>query len=272
MNRLHRSRQVQILSMLTEGVSICAISRITGVHKVTILKLLKETSEKCEALLDSKMRDIPAKEIQADEIWTYVAKKQRKVRSSDGRGVGDQFIFVALEAETKLVPCYAVGKRDALTATRFMMDLRRRIQGRVQLTTDAFRPYPDAVERAFGADVDYAQLIKAFRSNGFTREVYNPSDIIETIPITIMGNPNKRSISTSYIERQNLTMRMQMRRLTRLTNGFSKKLDNLKAALALHFAWYNFGRIHQTLKVTPAMESGITDHLWGWEDIMDWSN
>ena len=142
MNRLHRSRQVQILSMLTEGVSICAISRITGVHKVTILKLLKETGEKCETLLDSKMRDIPAKEIQADEIWTYVAKKQRKVRRSDVRGVGDQFIFVALEAETKLVPCYAVGKRDALTASRFMMDLRRRIRGRVQLTTDAFRPYP----------------------------------------------------------------------------------------------------------------------------------
>ena len=179
---------------------------------------------------------------------------------------------MAIEAETKLIPCYAVGKRDALTATRFMMDPKRRIQGRVQLTTDAFRAYPDAVELAFGSDMDYAQLIKAFRSNGFTREVYGPSDIVETVPITIMGNPDKRSISTSYIERQNLTMRMQMRRLTRLTNGFSKKLVNLKAALALHFAWYNFGRIHQTLKVTPAMEAGIADHLWGWEDIMDWSN
>ena len=188
---------------------------------------------------------------------------------SDGLDVGDQFIFVAMEAETKLVPCYAVGKRDALTAARFMMDLKRRIRGRVQLTTDAFPAYPDAVELAFGSDVDYAQLIKAFRSNGFTREVYGPSDIVETVPITIMGNPDKRSISTSYIERQNLTMRMQMRRLTRLTNGFSKKLENLKAALALHFSWYNFGRIHQTLKVTPAMEAGITDHLWSWEEIMD---
>ncbi len=272
MNCLHRSKKVQILSMLTEGMSICAISRITGVHKVTILKLLNEAGEECEALLDSKMRDIPAKEIQADEIWTYVAKKQRKVRRSDGLGVGDQFIFVAMEAETKLIPCYAVGKRDTLTANRFMIDLQSRIRGRVQLTTDAFRAYPDAVELAFGVDVDYAQLIKAFRSNGFTREVYNPSDIIQTVPITIVGNPDKRSISTSYIERQNLTMRMQMRRLTRLTNGFSKKLCNLKAALALHFAWYNFGRIHQTLKVTPAMEAGITDYLWGWEDIMDWSN
>ena len=250
MNRLHRSRQVQILSMLTEGVSICAISRITGVHKVTILKLLKETGKKCEALLDSKMRDIPAKEIQADEIWTYVAKKQRKVRRSDGLGVGDQFIFVALEAETKLIPCYAVGKRDALTALRFMMDLQSRIRGRVQLTTDAFPAYPEAIERAFGSAVDYAQLIKAFRSNGVHRDTYTPADIVEMIPITLMGKPNRRSISTSYIERQNLTMRMSMRRFTRLTNAFSKKLDNLKAALALHFAWYNFGRIHQSLKVT----------------------
>ncbi len=245
------------------------MSRITGVHKVTILRLLKETGEKCEALLDSKMRDIEAKEIQCDEIWTYVAKKEKRRKRTDGPDVGDQYIFVALEAQTKLIPCYAVGKRDGTTATRFMKDLESRLDGRIQLTTDAFPAYPDAVEESFGADVDYAQLIKAFRSNGVHRDAYAPADIVEMIPITIMGSPDRRSISTSYIERQNLTIRMQMRRFTRLTNAFSKKLDNLKAALALHFAWYNFGRIHQSLKVTPAMEAGITEHLWEWEEILN---
>ena len=168
-----------------------------------------------------------------------------------------------------MVPCFEVGKRDQQTATRFMLNLWERLSGRFQLTTDAFQGYFEAVETVFGADVDFGMLVKSYKSNGTPkREGYTPSDIADIQSMPVSGNPDPHRISTSHIERQNLSLRMSCRRLTRLTTAFSKKLDNLKAALALHFAWYNFGRIHQTLRVTPAMEAGITDHIWTWEEIL----
>ena len=266
MNRLPISRKVQILTALTEGASVRSVSRMTGAHIVTILRLLGEAGDKAKALMDAKIRDIRAKEIQCDEIWGFVGKKDKRLNGGDGASLGSQFVFVAIEARTKLVPTFVVGKRNLETATRFMLDLRKRVAGRVQITTDAFPVYADAVEVAFGVDCDYAMLIKSYASNGYPKsEGYVPSDFMDTKPITITGNPDPKKISTSYIER---TMRMSMRRLTRLTNGFSKKLENLKAALALHFAWYNFGRVHQTLRVTPAMAAGITGHIWTWEEIL----
>jgi len=205
-----------------------------------------------------------------DEIWTYVAKKEKRVRyGDDPTEVGDQYVFVAMDSETKLIPCFRVGKRDSVSAWYFVQDLQERLANRIQLTTDGFRPYKDAVEDAFGMDVDYAMLVKVYSSDSGQAETrYSPGEIVDTRIIPITGNPKPRLISTSHIERQNLTIRMQLRRFTRLTNAFSKKLKNMKAALALHFAHYNFCRIHQTLRVTPAMASGITDSLWSIERLV----
>ena len=184
--------------------------------------------------------------------------------------MGDQYIFVALDADSRLVPVFHVGKRDGWTATQFLADLQSRLLNRIQLTSDAFAPYEQAVEDTFGVDVDYAQLIKIYRSNGAGRGRYAPPEIIEAIPSTINGEPDPWKVSTSYVERQNLTMRMSMARFTRLSLAFSKKLDNLKAALALHFAWYNLGRVHGSLRVTPAMEAQITNHVWTMEELLLW--
>ena len=187
-------------------------------------------------------------------------------------GIGDQYVFVGIDADTKLVISHLVGKRDGDSAYNFMCDFKKRVTSRIQLTTDGFRPYINAVDDAFGSDVDYAQLIKIYgapqASAASERNWYEPSRVAGIIPVGIMGNPRMMAVSTSHVERQNLTMRMQMRRFTRLTNGFSKRLENLKAAIALHFAWYNFVRVHQTLRVTPAMAASVTDHLWSLEDLL----
>lgn len=220
--------------------------------------------------MNERVRDVDSVQIQVDEIWCYVGKKQKRVTDRDPHQFGDQYVFVAIDPETKLVPTFAVGKRDGMTTFLFMNGLRKRLRDRIQLTSDAFVPYIDATESVFWADVDYAQLVKLYGSQVETgRERYSPSRITGTAISKIQGNPDETFVCTSHVKRQNLTMRMSMRRFTRLPNGFSKRLKNLKAAVALHFAYYNFCRIHSTLDVTPAMEAGITDHVWSVEELLD---
>ncbi len=272
MNVVPKERQIRILMGLVEGNGIRSLERQTGTHRDTIMRLLYRVGEGCARLLDESMVDLPCRNVQTDEIWTFVKKKQRMLTDKEKRGpeLGDKYVFVAIDADTKLIPLHHVGKRDSVTATRFMMDLQSRLRNRIQLTTDAFAPYEDAVEIAFGNEVDYGQLVKIYKSNGAGRGRYAPPECVEAIPIVINGEPNPYNISTSYVERQNLTMRMCIARLTRLSLAFSKKLENLKAALSLHFAHYNFCRVHGSLRVTPAMEAGITGCIWVMEDILGW--
>jgi IS1 family transposase len=233
------------------------------------MRLLVRVGDRCEYLLDTAMRHLPCRIVQVDEIWTYVGKKEKRVNVDDDPAlVGDQYVFVAMDSETKLVPCFRVGKRNAANTWYFMQDLSQRISGRPQLTSDGFRPYANAVDDAFGANVDYAMLVKTYGESDGADKRYSPGEIIDARPIPISGDPKPWLISTSHIERQNLTMRMQIRRFTRLTNAFSKKLENLKAALALHFAWYNFCRIHSSLRVTPAMAAGVVSNVWGITDLL----
>ena len=269
MNTLSQEKKIQVLNALIEGCSIRSVERMTGVHRDTIMRLGVEVGAKCQRFLDQKLVNLTIEAAEIDEIWGYVRKKQKRVTPLDNeREVGDQYTFVAMDAKTKLVVSHLVGKRNGENALELMRDLQFRVKNRPQVTTDGFQPYVDAVERSFGAKVDFAQLVKIYGGNEKTRERYSPSEIVTAIPVTIMGKPKSERISTSYIERQNLTMRMQMRRFTRLTNAFSKKLANLKAAVALHFAHYNFMRVHSSLRVTPAMEAGIATHIWTWQELL----
>lgn len=273
MNTLPADKKLTILSALVEGSSIRSIERMTGVHRDTIMRLGFNTGNACVRFLDSRVKNVAAKKVQVDEIWTYVFKKQARITLEESiSGIGDQYVFVGIDAETKLVISHLVGKRDGASAYYFMRDLRDRLANRVQLTTDGFRPYINAVEDTFGTDVDYAQLIKIYgqpqASTASARNWYEPVRVIGAIPMAVMGLPRPMAVSTSHVERQNLTMRMQMRRFHRLTNAFSKKLEHLKSAIALHFAWYNFVRVHQTLRTTPAMAANLTDHLWTLEDLL----
>ncbi len=262
--RISEEKAVQILNMLVEGVGINAASRLTGVHKETVLRVLALAGERCERILDEKIRNVTVEQVQADEIWSFVHCKQKNVRrGQDDRAIGDQYTWVALDPKSKLVISYIVGKRSGLNALALMTDLCGRLANRTQLTTDGFAPYVGAVEDVFGADIDFAQLIKIYANPTEERRGrYSPSECIGAVPTSVTGNPDPEMICTSHVERSNLTMRTFIRRMTRLCLGFSKKLDNLKAAVALYFAWYNFVRIHGSLKVTPAMEAGITDHVW----------
>jgi IS1 family transposase len=272
MNTLKLEKKLAVLSALVEGNSIRSTERMTGVHRDTIMRLLVEVGERCQNILDERMRGFHSRLIQADEIWTYCRCKQQRLADEEQNNpeLGDQYVFVALDAESKLIPLFVVGKRDTTTAHRFIDGLRQRLNGngRIQLTTDGFRSYLTAVEEFFGNDVDYAQLVKVYGTEPAGDGRYAPPRVTETVSTPITGNPDPRHISTSYVERQNLTIRMMCRRFTRLTNAFSKKLANLKAALALHFAYYNFCRIHATLRVTPAMEAGLTDRVWGLQDFI----
>lgn len=273
MNVLKIEKKVAVLSALVEGNSIMSTERMTGVHRDTIMRLMIRTGEGCARFMDAKMRGLGCRQIQCDEIWTFVGKKEKRVNGNDNRMlVGDQYIFVALDAETKLVPCFRVAKRNAENTWYFVQDLQARLAHRAQLTTDGFRAYLPAVEDAFGANVDFAQLIKVYEHDESKRERYSPSDVVQVVPIPIEGRPDPNFISTSYIEAQNLTMRMRLRRLTRLTNAYSKKLRNLKAAVALHFAHYNFVRIHMSLRVTPAMAGQVSNHIWDMEELLAASN
>lgn len=273
MNRLSLDRRTQAISCLVEGSSIRSTERMTGIHRDTIMRLLVEVGTGCQALLDTHMRDLTCKRLQCDEIWSFCYAKSKNVplEMKGERGVGDVWTWTSICAETKLVPSWLVGARDAATAHRFMADLSERLANRIQLTTDGNRVYLEAVEHYFGANIDYAMLIKQYggegeRSKPETR--YSPGNIVRASKARIMGDPDVDHVSTSYAERANLTMRMCMRRFTRLTNAFSKKIENHCAAVSLHFMYYNFVRRHQTLRVTPAMAAGVSNRLWSVEDIV----
>lgn len=271
-NVLKKEKKVAVLRALVEGCSIRSTERMTGVHRDTICKLLVEVGEKCEQLMNDKMKKVSSEKIQIDEIWAYVGKKQKNVKPGENKKVlGDQYTFVAIDAETKLVISYEVGKRDSETAISFLSKLRNAVSERFQLSSDGFTPYMDAVESIWGADIDYGQIIKSYEGDNAGRGRYSPARIIDITKRVVQGSPKKKDISTSYIERQNLTMRMCMRRFTRLTNAFSKKLRNLKAAVALHFVYYNFCRIHKTLSCSPAMAAGIVNELWNIEDLVEYA-
>lgn len=272
LGRMHidPAKGLQAIKCLLEGCSIRSTERLTGLHRDTILNLLVLAGQKASKLLDETMRGLRFNYVQCDEIWTFCFKKQKRVRDDDPSEFGDVWVFVAIDAESKLVPSFYVGKRTAKSTRDFVDDLSQRVNNKIQLTTDGFRFYVEAVERSFGADVDFAQLVKLYGDYGQhdSATKYSPSPIIECLTKIVQGNPDEKHISTSYVERQNLTMRMAMRRFTRLTNAFSKKLDNLKAAIALHFAYYNFCRVHSSLRVTPAMEAGLTDHVWQLDELL----
>lgn len=273
MNKLTTEQRAKIIAMLVEGNSINSTCRITGAAKNTVLKLLAEVGEACAGYQDGAMRNLPCKRIQADEIWSFVGMKQKNVpdERKDELGYGDVYTWTAIDADTKLVPCWHVGTRNAEAAHEFITDLASRLANRVQLTTDGHKAYIEAVEDAFGRDIDYAMLVKLYGVDDFGKEAsrrYSPAHCTGAEKRRIMGDPDLKEVSTSYVERANLTMRMHMRRFTRLTNAFSKKLENHMAAISLHFMYYNFCRIHKTLRVTPAMEAGITDHVWNLEEVV----
>jgi transposase-like protein/IS1 family transposase len=261
---IRQDRAVLALQLLLEGNSLRSTQRITGLDVNTIMTLLVKAGERCQSLMDTRLRNLRMAHIQLDEIWCFVGKKRRNVREGDSPEIGDQWVFVAIDADTKLIPCFHVGKRHIEDTRTFLWDLYGRIEGRTQLTTDGLHHYRAAVPDTFGLDVDFAQVIKMFNHGQFdsAEARYSPSPIAEVVSKVRSGDPDPEHISTSFVERQNLTMRMAIRRFTRLTNAFSKKLLNLKMAVALHFAYYNFCRTHKTIRVTPAMEAGITDHVW----------
>lgn len=269
-NFLPIHRKVQVLNALVEGASICSISRMTGVNKRTVLRVLCEAGEMAKEVLDSEIVNIKSRFVQTDEIWGYVGKKQKQCTDEEKRRgeKGDQYIWVAMDSETKLIVSYKVGKRTQENATSVMKDLAYRIPSRFQLSTDAFAGYFDAVDRVFGSEIDYGTIHKNYQDEVLGEKRYSPPKVVSVSLAVMTGYPVRKRISTSHVERQNLTMRMSMRRLTRLTNAFSKKLTNLEAAVALHFFHYNFMRIHQTLRVTPAMQAGIARKLWRWEDLL----
>jgi IS1 family transposase len=270
MNRLSTEQRVQILRCLVEGNSIRSTSRITGAAKNTVVKLLVDAGRACIKYQDKALRNLTCKRLQCDEIWSFCYSKQKNIpQEHKGEfGYGDVWTWTAICADTKIVPSWLVGDRSSETAYVFIQDLASRLKHRVQLTTDGYTAYLEAVEGAFGADIDYAMLIKLYGSDPEGEKRYSPAKIISTKGNSVTGNPDSKHISTSYVERQNLTMRMSMRRFTRLTNAFSKKVENLTYAVALHFMHYNFCRIHRTLRVTPAMEANVTDRLWNVGDIV----
>jgi IS1 family transposase len=270
MNKLSIEERSRILSALVEGNSMRAISRMTGVSRNTIDKLLCDLGTACFEYQNKVFRNLPCKRIQCDEIWSFVGAKEKNCTLEMKRkGAGDVWTWVALCADTKLVPCWFIGSRHAGSAYHFMHDLASRLAHRVQLTTDGHRAYLSAVEDAFGANIDYAMLQKIYGNAPEGPETrYSPAICMGMQCAVISGNSDSSHVSTSYVERQNLTMRMSMRRFTRLTNGHSKKLENHGHAIAIHYMYYNFGRINQSLRVTPAMEAGISDHVWSIEEII----
>lgn len=274
MNRLPIAKRVQILGCLTEGMSLRATSRLADVSINTVTKLLVDVGTACEAYQIEKIVGVKAKRIQCDEIWSFVGAKEANtppnVRGQLGRG--DVYTWVAIDADSKLVVSWLVGKRTTAYANAFMRDVAARLANRVQLTTDGHKGYLSAVEGAFGIDVDYAMLQKLYAGDGGQNSAsaqhrYSPGKCIGAIKGEVTGKPDMAHVSTSYVERQNLTMRMQMRRFTRLTNAFSKKVENHAHAVALHYMFYNFARIHKSLRVTPAMQAGISDQVWSLEEI-----
>jgi len=271
MNKLTTEKRAEILRLMAEGMSIRSIVRVTGASKNTVAKLLVNAGCAVAEYQDRVLRNLSCKRVQVDEIWAFCYAKQKNVPTAKAapEGAGDIWTWVAIDADTKLVPSWLVGGRDAGYAHEFMQDLASRLSNRIQLTSDGHKAYLEAVEGAFGADVDFAQLVKIYGESLEAEKRYSPAVCTGCKKRAVTGKPDKAAVSTSYAERQNLTMRMQNRRMTRLTNAFSKKFDNHVHAMALYFMHYNFVRIHQTLRVTPAMAAGVTDKLWSVEDVVN---
>jgi IS1 family transposase len=273
MNRLAKEQKIRVVSALVEGNSIRATVRMTGVAKNTVVKLLVDLADACVAYHDRNVRNLRVRRLQCDEIWNFVGAKAKNASpEKKAEGWGDTWTWTALDADTKLCVSYLVGGRDLGWAKDFMEDCASRIGNRVQITTDGHKAYLEAVESAFGADIDYAQLQKIYGAPTENEKHYSPARCIGCEMKTVSGNPDPKHVSTSYVERQNLSMRMSIRRFTRLTNAFSKKVENHAAAVALWFMYYNFCRVHQTLRVTPAMEAGIASHVWTIDELISLLN
>ena len=271
MNKLPTAKRVQMLSMLCEGASMRSVSRVADASINTVAKLLADAGRACAEHHDEAVRGVRAKRVQCDEIWSFAHCKQKNVATAKAApaDAGDVWTWTALDADSKLIVGWLVGDRDAEAANAFMLDVAGRLASRVQLTTDAHRPYLQAVEGAFGADVDFAQLVKIYgTAPESAKGRYSPAECTGTRKMPVEGRPDLAHVSTSYVERQNLTMRMHMRRFTRLTNAFSKKVESHAAMVAIYTVWYNFVRIHKSLRVTPAMAAGISDRLWSMEDVV----
>jgi len=270
MNRLSTEKRAQVVAALIEGNSVRGTCRLTGVCKDAVMRLIPELGTTCARLHDAVVRNVRAQHVQCDEVWSFCYAKAKNVpEQKKGTGAGDVWTWTALDADSKLIISYLCGGRDAEWATTFMEDLASRVASRIQITTDGHRAYAEAVAGTFGFDVDYAMLIKLYGSPTDSPETrYSPAACIGTRTATLCGHPDPRHVSTSFVERQNLSMRMSIRRFTRLTKAFSKKLENHRHMVAIYFAYYNFCRVHQTLRVTPAMEAGLTDRIWSIEELV----
>jgi IS1 family transposase len=271
-NVLPKEKQIAIISLLAEGSSMRAISRITGIHQDTVCRLGIRVGQGCARLLDAKMRDLTCHYLQFDEIWGFIGKKEKHLEPSDGPTLGDVWTFCAIDAETKLVPSFKVGKRNHVFANAFVSDVASRLKNRPQISTDGLKAYVEAVEQSFGSDVDYAMIIKNYgvdTGEHHQERRYSAPEVTSMEKIHIVGRPDMDLVSTSHIERLNGTTRLHMRRLTRLTYAFSKKIENFEAAVALHFAYYNFVRTHGSLKMTPAMAAGVARSFWTVADLVE---
>jgi IS1 family transposase len=270
-NVLSTEKQIAVIGGLAEGSSIRSIERITGVHRDTIMRLGVRVGKGCATVLDQKMRNLSCEHLQFDEIWGFIGKKERHMRPDDSPELGDAWTFCAIDSDTKLVPSFKVGKRDLVTANAFVSDVASRMKNRVQISSDALRAYVDAVETAFGANVDFAQIIKTYITDDshVPERRFSAPEIVITEKKRVTGFPDMALASTSYVERLNGTTRLHMRRLTRLTYAFSKKLENFEAAVALHFAYYNFVKRHGTLRCTPAMAAGVENSFWTVGDLVE---
>jgi transposase-like protein/IS1 family transposase len=250
------------IQLLLEGNSILSTERISGLNKNTIMKALVLAGAQCEKVSEAMICNVPVSEVQADEIWSFIGKKEKRVRNGDDATMGDAYCFTAIEKTSKLIVAWHLGRRTARDTEAFTEKINEATAGNFQITTDGFKAYVDAIHMSLGTRVDFAQLIKVYAASPEGERRYSPSEVVATEVVPVIGNPDPSKICTSHVERQNLTMRMQIRRFTRLTNAFSKKSENHYAALSLYFAYYNFVRIHSSIRVTPAMEAGLTDHVW----------
>lgn len=269
-NNLKFEKKAAVISMLCEGASIRSIERITGVNRNTIMTLGLRVGAACKRIMDEKMQNLPCQQIEVDEVWGFIGAKRKNAARVGA--YGDVWTFIALDAETKLIPSFLVGKRDLYHTRAFMEDLAGRLSRRVQLSSDALSSYPEAVERGFGGNVDYAQLIKTYSVVNLNKDAasrYSPAEVVKTERAVISGKPNASRITTSHVEKQNHTLRMHCRRLTRLTNAFSRKFESFEAAIALNFTYYNFCKTHGALKMTPVMAAGIESTFWTVEDLVN---
>jgi IS1 family transposase len=269
-NKLATEKKVSVISMLAEGNSIRAVERITGVNQNTIMSLNRRVGDACKKIMDEKMRGLNCKNVEIDEIWGFVGAKRKNANRVGA--YGDVWTFIALDADSKLIPSFVVGKRDAYHAKMFMDDLASRLAMRVQISSDALAAYPDAFERSFGTEADYGQIVKTYSVTplGNTAAVrYSPAEVVKVERSVISGSPDVSRITTSHIEKQNHTLRMHCRRLTRLTNAFSKKIENFEAAVSLNFAYYNFVKTHKAIRMTPAMAAGVEKSHWTVAELVE---